>query len=156
MTPTTLQALRRLLFFTHAEACALIAASPERPQGVQERTWRMWEAGDREIPDDIEDRLYELADWREAAIEAANDAIDARDADEVAEEVRLTYYETMADWLSLAGREPILWRPHCSAMAELVARHGAVLIPFDPAAYRAWLGKRTDSEVMRARWAGAQ
>ena len=67
----------------------------------------------------------------------------------------LCWYASLDDWASLPGREPILWRPHCSVLAEIVGEHDtARLVPFDGPAYRTWLASRTDSEKMRGAWAG--
>ena len=61
MTPETLQALRRLLFFTTAEAAELIG-------GVSERSWQYWESGKRTIPDDVIETVAHLCRWRNEQI----------------------------------------------------------------------------------------
>jgi hypothetical protein len=63
------------------------------------------------------------------------------------------WYQSLDYWVTLPGREPVQWRPQCSVVAELAARHGARLVTFDGPAYAAWLGRRKDSEAMRGAWA---
>ena len=74
MTPTTLQALRRLLFFSVPEAAEHIG-------GVTERAWRFWESGKWPIPADVIERINGMLAWRERALaEAERAMIDARAA----------------------------------------------------------------------------
>lgn len=151
MNNIELRALRELLFFSAPEAALLIAASPERLTGVQERTWRRWEDGTLPVPDNIADTMRTLCDWRARAREGMNSALSALGEGNVC----LVWYATLDDWASLAGREPVLWRPQCSVVAEGVAM-GAQLVKFDRIAYAAWLGKRRDTEALRGAWAGLQ
>jgi hypothetical protein len=154
MTPATLQALRRLLFFSVEEAALLVAASPERPQGVSPRSWQYWERGERPVPADVTETIQRLCAWRAQAIATADAAVASMRARHGAPaDVVLVWYQTIDDWASLAGREPLQWRPQCSVVAELAARHGARLVAFDGPAYAAWLGRRMDSETMRSEWA---
>lgn len=149
MTPTTLQALRRLLFFNVEEAAALIG-------GVSPRSWQFWERGERTIPADVIETMSRLLVWRAEALsqyKAALAALAARHGAPVT--ARLVWYQTADDWASVAVADPLLWRPHCSVAAEIAADYGAELIPFDPPAYSAWLGKRKDSEAMRGQWAAS-
>ena len=141
MNPTTLQALRRLLFFSQPEAASVIG-------GVTERSWQFWEAGKRTIPDDVIETITQLVAWRNQAIEAASAQIA-----ESGLTPSLIWYNSSDDWSSLPGREPILWRPHCSAIADLCARFGAVAVEFALSDYAKWLGARQDSEAMRSLWA---
>lgn len=157
MTPATLQALRRLLFFSVEEAARLVAAAAEHPQGVAPRSWQYWERGERPIPADVADTLHRLYAWRAQAIAAADASIrdlQARHGPQA--DVVLVWYQTLDDWATLPDREALLWRPQCSVVAELAARYCAPLVSFDGPAYAAWLGKRKDSEVMRGEWAAAQ
>lgn len=150
MTPATLQALRRLLFFSVDEAAAMIG-------GVSPRSWQYWERGERTIPADVVSTVNALCAWRAKAIASAESTLSERkrkhghDADFV-----LIWYQTLDDWLTLSDREPILWRPQCSVVAELAARSGSRLVAFDSNAYAAWLENRKDSEAMRAAWAAGQ
>ncbi|RCS59704.1 DUF1870 family protein [Parvibium lacunae] len=152
MTPSTLSALRRLLFFTQPEAAALIG-------NVTERSWQFWERGDRPIPQDVADKIESLIEWRSNAVQAFHDQLEeAQAAQEGGEQesVRLLWYDTVDDWATLNDREPILFRPHQSAVAQLCAEYGCIAVRFDAPAYRAWLGDRLDSEMMRGLWAGGQ
>lgn len=153
MTHLELQSLRRLLFFSVPEAALLVAASPERLTGVQERTWRRWEDGSVPVPENIAQAIMALAGWRSRAVAAMRESVNQMaqaHGDEAS--LNVVWYDTLDDWASLAGREPVLWRPHCSVVAEAVAA-GARLVEFDSAAYAMWLGKRSDSEPMRGAWA---
>lgn len=149
MNNIELRALRELLFFSAPQAALLVPSSPERLTGVQERTWRRWEDGTVSVPDNIAATMMKLCDWRERAREAMNSTLSAVGI----ESVVLVWYEGMYDWASLPGREPVLWRPQCSVVAEGAAM-GAHLVKFDGVAYAKWLGKRKDSESMRSAWAG--
>lgn len=139
-----LEALRRLLFFSVPEAAALIG-------GVSEQAWRRWESGARAVPEDVAARLHGLADWRQAAIDAAVRQIGA--APEAA--VALVWYGSLDDWATLPGREPALWRPQQSAAAALAGEFpGRVaLVGFDGPAYASWLSGCPDNETARAQWA---
>lgn len=150
MTPITLQALRRLLFFTQPEAATLIGQ-------VTERSWRFWEDGQRTIPVDVIERIQQLVSWRMTALQTASDAITdgMANAPENTEPPRLIWYNTVEDWMTMPDREPVLWRPHCSVIAELCARHHAIAVPFNAPNYSRWLAGRKDSEAMRGQWAGS-
>lgn len=146
MTPTTLQALRRLLFFSVPEAATLIGQ-------VTERSWRMWEVGERTIPEDVAGSIRGLCQWRAQALAMAEKQIAALKARHgAAPSVALLWYQTLDDWATLPGREPAQWRPQCSVVAQLAARHGGRVVAFDGPAYAQWLGKRKDGEGMRAAW----
>lgn len=73
-------------------------------------------------------------------------------------EVTLVWYASDEDFASLPGRDPRLWRPHQSALAEVAFTSGARLVVFDRAAYEAWRAEhgRADSEQLRAEWAARQ
>ena len=157
MNAATLQALRRLLFFSRPEAAALIGASMSRPRGVSDRAWRMFEAGDLPVPGDIAERIVELVRWRESALAAAEAQIDImrqRMPPGASFDMALCWYCSLDDWMTLSGREPIQFRPQQSVLAELAARHGARMVRFNAQDYAQWLGGREDSEAMRAAWAG--
>lgn len=154
MNSTTLQALRRLLFFTQAEAAALIG-------GVSERSWIHWERGTRSVPGDVSNRIRDLLAWRINALQAAGEAITEGlskapiDAD-IAPPA-LIWYTSVEDWMTLPGREPVLWRPQCSVIAELCATHNCITIPFDGPAYSRWLNEthQPDLEQTRGLWAAS-
>jgi hypothetical protein len=144
MNATELQALRRLLFFTQQEAASMIS-------GTSHRAWQHWEDGKRAVPADVADRMRELCDWRERAIDTILEAVD-NNIERLGEpeSIPLVWYANMHDW----DGGPILWRPHQSACAELVSINNLVrLVPFDSPAYAAWLGNRADSSPQRAAWA---
>lgn len=159
MDPLTLQALRRLLFFSRPEAALLVAASDERPHGVSDRAWRMWEAYERPIPDDVAGNIRRLAAWRRAAIDAAMSQIDDLRAGMPAGaefDIALVWYDSLDDWMTLDGRDPALFRPQQSVVADLLERSPYTrLVRFDPDAYYEWLGDRADSEAMRSQWAAS-
>ena len=157
MTPTTLQALRRLLFFTPQEAASLVAADAEHPQGVSEPQWQQWEDGAQAIPADLARRITELADWRSTALAATADTIRQQIKDKgVPEAVFIIWYESLDDWKSLPNRDPLMWRLQQAVCAALVAMFSTVrLVAFDAAAYAAWLADREDAESMRAQWASS-
>ena len=149
MTPATLQALRRLLFFSIEEAATMIG-------NVSPRSWQYWERGERPVPDDVVETFETLLAWRGEAISTI-DAQMARQQKEHGYDIRITlvWYQTLDDWLTVDDREAMYWRPHCSVAAEMAARRGAILLPFDGPAYSVWLGKRKDSETMRGAWAAS-
>ncbi|MBS1228821.1 MAG: hypothetical protein H6R17_2098 [Proteobacteria bacterium] len=157
MTPTTLVALRRLLFFTTQEAALFVAASSERPQGVSDQQWRQWEDGEQPIPADLARRITELVDWRSTALAATADTIRQQIKDKgVPEAVFIIWYERLDDWKSLPNREPLMWRLQQAVCAALAGMFSTVrLVAFDAAAYTGWLAGRDDSESMRAQWASA-
>lgn len=153
MNRTELQALRRLLFFTRQEAAVLVAASADRPRGVSDRAWRQWEAGEFAVPDDVARRIARLVEWRQSAIDAAVSEIELRKGEQIA----LVWYDSLDDWASMAGREPVLWRPQQSVCAALAGEFaGRIdLVRFDVPAYAAWLAGKKDSEPMRGAWAAS-
>jgi len=155
MTPSTLQALRRLLFFSRPEAAMLVAASQERPRGVSDRAWRQWEAGEFSIPADVAAAILNLTEWRQSAIDAAVKQITSAPPDA---EIALIWYDTIDDWATLPAREPVLWRPQQSVCASLLAEFPGrlSLVQFNVPAYAAWLGKKTDNETARSAWAAQQ
>lgn len=128
MTPTTLQALRRLLFFSVPEAAEHIG-------GVTERSWRKWEDGDRAVPEDVIGKITAMAAWRMRALTEAEAAIkDARRAMRGHPEAAaptVTWYVSAAAWARAERNRPEMWRPHCSVVAEICARHGAEAVPSD-------------------------
>lgn len=158
MTPTELQALRRLLGYSPPEAARRVAADPERPQGVEERTWQRWERGERPPPPNIAQRVRELVAWRTLALADGRQLIEQQ-LRAAAGPVRLLWYDQADDWPEAAA----LWRPAQTVAAQLLAEHepGAVaLVPFDAGAFRAWrqragLTAEPDGPALRARWAAA-
>ena len=155
MTPITLQALRRLFFFTTAEAAQYIAAG-KNASGVPEQRWRQWESGELPIPENIAARMNELNEWRSLALDATADniRIQMREKSGAPESIFVIWYDKIEDWLSLPKRDPVMWRLQQAVCASLLGMFSIVkLIPFDSANYHAWLAGREDSESLRVEWA---
>lgn len=154
MNAQTLQALRRLLFFSRQEAALLVAASDTRPRGVSDRAWRQWEAGEFAVPHDVAQRITRLAEWRQSAIDAAVKQIAAAP---YGSNIALVWYESIDDWSSLPAREPVFWRPQQSVCAALLAEFTGRLrlVKFDAPAYSEWLAGGEDSETLRSQWAAS-
>ncbi len=142
MTPATLQALRRLLFYSQPEAAKLVG-------GVSDRSWQFWERGKRPIPQDVIGRVNSLCAWRNQTLSEAEAQIKVVGAKNPA----FVWYDSLDDWIVLNEGEPMFWRPHCSVIAELCARHSGKAVVFEPDSYCWWLGDRKDSAAMRAAWA---
>lgn len=153
MNGSTLTALRRLLFFTQDEAAILIG-------GVTLRSWQYWEVDKRTIPQDVIDKISYLVAWRKRAIQAGESALKVMlekvPAGQPVTPMSIISYASVEDWMTLPDREPVFWRPHCSAVAELVASMAGRSVVFNAPAYRAWLGERPDNEAMRGAWAAEQ
>ena len=111
MNGMTLAALRGILMFSVPEAAELVA-------GVAERTWRRWEDGSRSVPDDVADRVHELAAWRAQRVVWLESQLKL-----TAAPLALRYFPTLADWTATKFGEPVYWRPACSAAAEVASRY---------------------------------
>lgn len=153
MTPTTLKAFRSLLFFSPAEAAIFIGK-------VNESIWIAYEEGELPVPDEVADKMTELIHWREGKLTTAEQTF-SRFKTVLPQEYELempvlVWYPTLDDWMTLPGREPLMWRPRCSVIAELCARYHAVVVPFNGPQYAAWLAGRPDGETMRGIWAAEQ
>lgn len=70
-------------------------------------------------------------------------------------EIVMVWYGSLDDWMTLSGREAVMWRPQCSVVAEAVAM-GTRLVKFDTDSYAQWLGKRKDCESLRGAWAAEE
>jgi hypothetical protein len=149
LSPTELEAFRRLLFLSVPEAAQMIGA-------VSEQTWRRWEAGTRRIPADVIGRVAHTLAWRSRYIESM---LQRYRAGTQIQPFALLWYSSKEDWLSLAENGvAALWRAHQSACASVLddlGKHG-LLVPFHGAAYVEWLGDRTDTCAMRGAWAAYQ
>lgn len=153
MTPTTLKAFRSLLFFSTAEAAIFIGK-------VSESIWIAYEEGELPVPDEVARKMSELIEWREGKLTTAEQTF-SRFKTVLPEEYELempvlVWYPTLDEWMTLPGREPVMWRPRCSVIAELCARYNAVVVSFNGPAYAAWLAGRPDGETMRGIWAAEQ
>lgn len=122
-----LAALRRLLHYSAAEAGRWVAAQPpERPHGVEERTWNRWEAGARPIPANIAARMLQLVAWRASELQRLR-ALEA--AHPPGAPLALTWYEDRDDWPGDGAH----WRPYQSAVAALLADIGPDALVLQPA-----------------------
>lgn len=154
MHHTEIQALRRLLFLSIAEAARWIPADAERPRGVEERTWSRWESGQRPVPPNVAEALQSLVGWRDVMLDELRAA--AGQAEDSGAPLVVLWYEHADDW----PEQGLFWRPAQSLTAQVLAEApaGTVrLVPFDPAAYRAWrlAHQVDDSGAARERWAQA-
>ncbi|MDR1276353.1 MAG: YdiL family protein [Candidatus Accumulibacter sp.] len=154
MTPITLQALRRLLFFTAQDAERLIAptVNPE----FSGETWRQWENGAQPVPKSVAARMLELKEWRSEALAATADNIRAliKEKGGMPESVFVIWYDSLDDWLSHPDRDPALWRPQQAVCAALTGLFNSVrLVRFDLTAYTTWRGEREDTDSLRGEWA---
>jgi hypothetical protein len=148
MNNTELEAARRLLFYSTAEAAALIG-------NVSEQGWRRWEAGSKPVPEDVAETLTALVNWRQKAIAATYDLVAKAEQNS---NVVLLWYATEEDWCALKAHPEEFWRPQQSVTAEIAMSFPdrARLVRFDPVAYRRWLGDRPDNSESRNRWAAEQ
>lgn len=118
MTPATLRALRDLMFLTAEDAARLLAAGDERPDGVQPRSWMAWERGEKPIPGDVAVRVRTAWAARQTILAGERQRIADDDARFGAERiVTAVYYQRPDRWPG----DPLSWRLHCSALAELAA-----------------------------------
>jgi len=153
MTPRQLEALRKHLHFTVPEAARWVAAAAERPRGVEERTWNRWEAGKVAVPPNIAARMLELVSYRDQQVDVLGDMHWPELA--AGRLASLVWYDDREDWIGL----PEHWRPHQSAMAQLLADAALEgldslrLVPFDAHAFNRWRGARPDTAAERAAWA---
>lgn len=173
MNPSELAAARRLLMLSSAEAARWVAADPERPRGVEERTWNRWESGKLPVPANIAASMLALLAQRAALLErlAAPPA-----------PMELLAKTNSAGQITGLGVAPAHGEPHlllwysdpedhpdgplharidASAKAALFAagQHhsppGVRLVPFDGYEFARWRIRtgQEDTPVSRARWA---
>ena len=156
MTPITLQALRRLLFFTVQDAAHLIAAANRSRKTGWEQQWEQWENGEIPIPENVAEKIRELTEWRSTALAATADNIRAQIKEKggMPDSVFVIWYDSLEDWLSLPGRDPVMWRPQQAVCPSLMGLFSIVrLVRFDLLAYTAWREEREDSDTLRGEWA---
>jgi DNA-binding XRE family transcriptional regulator len=85
MTNKELQAIRKLLFLSTAEAAEHIG-------GVSARSWQHWESNKYPIPDDVSAKMNELIDRRLNIIETCEDLIhEHSDIDEITNQYYMTF-----------------------------------------------------------------
>jgi hypothetical protein len=146
MSPQELEAFRRGLFFSVAEAAFYLA------DGVSEQAWRRWETGKRTIPKDVEKRMFELSAWQNKTIAAIHQQMLVEKKDVYA----LIWYDSIDDWNSLPELPaPIFWRPYQSIVCRLYLADPVSirLITFNSSVFYQWLNGRTHSEILRTAWA---
>ena len=121
MNGHTLGALRQFLHYSVPEAARLLAASEQRPQGVQERTWRHWESERVPVPLDMAERVREVLDWRADALGTAVKVLREQLAGLEADATIELWLPASAEVYVASGAEAWQWRPYCSIVAELAA-----------------------------------
>jgi len=157
MNAPELQALRRLLFFSAAEAARYLAADEDRPQGVEERTWNRWEAGKMPVPPNVAATVLQAVAYRDQAIQQITaEVLRTRQDQGAPEYVALLWCAELDDW----QHPPVLWRPQQSALAwSVAASPGFIrLVAFDARAFNLWRLAQgmADSPDARAAWASLQ
>jgi Domain of unknown function (DUF1870) len=117
MHHVTLQLVRRLLHYSAEEAARWIPADEAagRPDGVEVRTWHRWEAGRMAIPENVAQRIEQLVQWRQLAIDNLQAQVNLAAP---AARLWLRTYEAPEDWPG----EPMLWRPAQAASAAVLAQ----------------------------------
>ena len=153
MNGIKLKAIHSLLHFSQHEAAELIG-------GVSVRSWNSWEAGEQQIPQDVISVINYLLVCRKKAIAEAQTAIKnwhlQLPSGGSKKTVALLWYDSFEDWCTLPYRESIMWRPQQSVVAHLIGTEHCSLVQFDIDAYGKWLGRDTDSDAMRNKWAAEQ
>lgn len=162
-----LEALRRKLMYSVAEAARLVAADDSHPEGIEERSWNRWEAGKGRPLTLAWNRLVELDRHADSCYARTRDAIQAdrqlREGGPACPEIavlgqngrptRLVWYREEEDF-HLRAR--VYWRPYCSVLARLVSDGLASLVLFDPPAFALWRQKYSgaeDTPFSRQAWA---
>lgn len=59
-----LEATRKILLMSAAEAARLLAATPHSPNGVSETTWNRWEKGVKPLPLDVYEQIESILQRR--------------------------------------------------------------------------------------------
>lgn len=121
--------------------------------GVSGRTVRRWEAGSDAPETTSVDRILAA----EAAVRRMVERASAVIHEQVGSNgcaLALVRYRSVAHMLP--GTAPSTIELHHAVLAALRLRHGerVVIVDFAPDAYRAWLGRRADTQAARAEWAG--
>jgi hypothetical protein len=165
MNGPELSALRRLLFFSTAEAARYIAADEQRPHGVEERTWNRWETGKQPVPPNIAAAVRFLVDQRRLQLQdlqRLDDKTAELDAlhDQLGKPPLGRVYLWQAEAEDSAGPR-LLWRVWQSALAAHIADNPDPpprLIAFDAQAFARWRLARglPDDDETRDAWAEAQ
>lgn len=133
MNNKELKSLRMNLNFSLNEAAELIL-----PQPVKPRSWRLWERGDRFIPDELIFKMIELMAWQQTCVNVQTEIISARigfrgninnlDLCQKHDELPqlgyalMDYPETLEDFLKTKVEEPIYFRPWQSVLGLLYTK----------------------------------
>ena len=142
---------RRAILAVLLDATGLSQSEAARLIAVEDRTLRRWLEGQRAVPADVIERLTALSDALDRAASEAVKMIDEADGP-----VALLLYrrdEDVPDWAGLPSASV-----HRSMMRRVFEqrRDRVLLVMFDAAQYRAWLGRRQDNTQHRAAWAALQ
>jgi transcriptional regulator with XRE-family HTH domain len=111
MNGTTLKALRLALGYTQPESASMIG-------GVALRTWKYWEAGDNPVPIDVENKMYELFDYKQDVIKSHSKSIRYYQAAGLP-------YRLRSELLQL---DKIKCKPYCMAMGELAGMFKCIIL----------------------------
>ena len=65
---------RRLLFLSAVEAARNVARTEQHPDGVSEKSWKRWEAGEARIPEPVAENLRKLVAQRQAVLDSLTDS----------------------------------------------------------------------------------
>lgn len=123
------QAMRQLLLLTQAEAAAWLSSPP-----VSERAWQYWEAGKRQVPEDVARALRFACAQRDWRIGCAIHDIHAKQGRRHVG----VWYAKADDWKWTNRPVGLEWKHHNNVMAHLAGQRLLTLVGFDEAAYSAW------------------
>lgn len=147
ITPVELKAIRQYFFLSPEEIAEEIGKTAEE--------WEEYEAGQRVIPDEVENVIDRLTRWRaKTAILSLDDMVMH---DDIGPRAVLLWYARPEDMPGHVTRAQ--WRIYQSVYAEHVAtaRHilRARIVPFDADDYSLWLQEQasTDTQAARLAWA---
>ena len=114
-----LQAVRRLL-------CLDVSDAAQHIGKVSNRTWQYWEAGRSNVPEDVNNKMYELVSQRTEIIEAVLKEIEYGDIG------TLKWYHTLdAFQADFINANDVLWRLHQSVCAYFFTDGGNVSLCSD-------------------------
>ena len=147
-----LAAFKRQLGFSDSQAAEHIGAAAGIY--ITADQWSSMEKGLFPLPESVIDVVARLLVWRVAALDAATKQIELLFRQHGKHQrVALIEYLSLADWMSLPTRDPLLWRPQCSVVKVLAKDRRVKLVKFDISDFSAWLAGRVDGEDMRSLWA---
>ena len=154
MNNVELEAIRRLLFLTTAEAGRNVAIDETHPNGVSECTWNRWEKGVKPIPERIERQLKLLLSRREAEIQRITQNAQA------GAPLFALWYHSRHDCPPFFARETdepsVVDKKLSQSIASAIAAQGGRVVPFDAEKFNAWQAQNSFAGDVRAaheRWA---